>query len=65
MFDSAVYSFVILHFFHPERQDPRRTGAGGVPVRTPQDYVALCAASRRGNFPLLRTYSGTAPRTCL
>jgi hypothetical protein len=26
------------NFFHPERQDPRRTGAGGVPVRTPGDY---------------------------
>jgi methylmalonyl-CoA mutase cobalamin-binding subunit len=47
------------NFFHPERQDPRRTGAGGVPVRTPDDYRQLYAASRRGNFPLLRTYSGT------
>jgi methylmalonyl-CoA mutase cobalamin-binding subunit len=47
------------NFFHPERQDPRRTGAGGVPVRTPDDYRALYAASRRGNYPLLRTYSGT------
>lgn len=47
------------NFFHPERQDPRRTGAGGVPVRTADDYRALYAASRRGNFPLLRTYSGT------
>ena len=47
------------NFFHPERQDPRRTGAGGVPVRNPQDYRALYAASRRGNYPLLRTYSGT------
>jgi len=47
------------NFFHPERQDPRRTGAGGVPVRTPDDYRALYAASRCGNFPLLRTYSGT------
>jgi methylmalonyl-CoA mutase cobalamin-binding subunit len=47
------------NFFRPERQDPRRTGAGGVPVRTPDDYRALYAASRRGNFPLMRTYSGT------
>jgi hypothetical protein len=30
-----------------------------VPVRTPDDYRALYAATRRGNFPLLRTYSGT------
>ncbi|MCC7353213.1 MAG: methionine synthase, partial [Anaerolineae bacterium] len=47
------------NFFHPERQDPRRTGAGGVPVRIPDDYRALYTASRRGNYPLLRTYSGT------
>ncbi|HHS97244.1 MAG TPA: methionine synthase [Chloroflexi bacterium] len=47
------------NFFHPERQDPRRRGAGGVPVRTPDDYRALYEASRRGNYPLLRTYSGT------
>lgn len=47
------------NFFHPERQDPRRRGAGGVPVRSAEDYRALYAASRRGNYPLLRTYSGT------
>jgi hypothetical protein len=47
------------NFFHPERQDPRRTGAGGVPVRSAEDYAALYAASRCGNYPLLRTYSGT------
>ena len=47
------------NFFHPERQDPRRTGAGGVPVRNADDYRVLYQASRRGNSPLLRTYSGT------
>jgi hypothetical protein len=47
------------NFYHPERQDARRKGAGGVPVRSAEDYRALYAASRRGNFPLLRTYSGT------
>ncbi|PKN92861.1 MAG: methionine synthase [Chloroflexi bacterium HGW-Chloroflexi-6] len=47
------------NFFHPERQDKRRMGAGGVPVRSSDDYRALYNASRRGNFPLLRTYSGT------
>ncbi len=47
------------NFFHPERQDRRRTGAGGVPVRTPEDYRTLYEASRCGNYPLLRTYSGT------
>jgi hypothetical protein len=47
------------NFYHPERQDPRRRGAGGVPVRSTDDYVALYAASRTGNLPLLRTYAGT------
>lgn len=47
------------NFFHPERQDPRRKGAGGAPVRSAQDYSRLYEASRVGNYPLLRTYSGT------
>jgi methylmalonyl-CoA mutase cobalamin-binding subunit len=47
------------NFFHPERQNPRRRGAGGVPVRSREDYRALYQATRRGNYPLLRTYSGT------
>jgi len=47
------------NFFHPERQEVRKTGAGGVPVRSADDYRALYSASRRGNFPLMRTYSGT------
>ena len=47
------------NFFHPERQDVRRKGAGGVPVRSAEDYRALYQASRRGNYPLMRTYSGT------
>ncbi|HEX2036475.1 MAG TPA: cobalamin-dependent protein [Chloroflexota bacterium] len=47
------------HFFHPERQDPRRKGAGGVPVRSADDFRALYAASRTGNYPLMRTYAGT------
>jgi methylmalonyl-CoA mutase cobalamin-binding subunit len=47
------------NFFHPERQDVRRKGAGGVPVRTADDYRELYAVSRQGNYPLMRTYSGT------
>lgn len=47
------------NFFHPERQDPRRTGAGGVPVRTPKQYRELYEASRCGNYPLMRCYAGT------
>lgn len=47
------------NFFHPEQQELRRKGAGGVPVRSEEDYRTLYAASRRGNFPLMRTYTGT------
>jgi methylmalonyl-CoA mutase cobalamin-binding subunit len=47
------------NFFHPERQNPRSRGAGGVPVRSPDDYRILYQASRHGNYPLIRTYSGT------
>jgi len=47
------------NFFHLERCEPSRKGAGGVPVRSEDDFRALYAASRRGNYPLLRSYSGT------
>src|SRR5690606_34095759 len=47
------------HFFHPERMDPAQDGAGGVPVRTADDFRALHKAAQAGNYPLLRCYSGT------
>ena len=47
------------NIFHPERQDKRRFGAGGVPVRSAEDYRRLYEATRSGNYPLMRTYSGT------
>ncbi len=47
------------NFFHPERQDPMAKGAGGVPFRSEEDLEQLYQASRRGNYPLLRSYSGT------
>jgi methylmalonyl-CoA mutase cobalamin-binding subunit len=47
------------HFFHPEDMDQGRAGAGGVPLRTPGDLRAIYEATRRGNCPLLRCYSGT------
>lgn len=47
------------HFFEQDKMDERLSGAGGVPVRTKGDFKALYEASRRGNFPLLRCYSGT------
>lgn len=47
------------NFFRPELQNPKSKGAGGVPFRSEEDLRRLYAASRRGNFPLLRSYSGT------
>ncbi len=47
------------NFFSPERQNPRTRGAGGVPVRTREDFQEIYEASRCGNFPLMRAYSGT------
>jgi methylmalonyl-CoA mutase cobalamin-binding subunit len=48
------------HFFRPDLQDPKSTGAGGVPFRSEEDLRGLYQASRRGNHPLMRSYSGTA-----
>ncbi|MCX7013057.1 MAG: methionine synthase, partial [Candidatus Sumerlaeota bacterium] len=47
------------HFFHPEEMDPAQDGAGGVPVRRPEDLAAIYEATRCGNRPLVRCYSGT------
>lgn len=47
------------NFFHPERQNPRKRGAGGVPVRSESDLRMLKEASGTGNYPLMRAYSGT------
>ncbi|MBI2873870.1 MAG: methionine synthase [Firmicutes bacterium] len=46
-------------FFRPEEMDPGQDGAGGVPIRSPEDLSALHQAARRGNHPLMRCYSGT------
>jgi hypothetical protein len=47
------------HFFRPAEMDATAHGAGGVPVRTPEDLEAIYAHTRLGNFPLMRCYSGT------
>ncbi len=48
------------NFFRPEHQDLKSKGAGGVPVRSEEDLQQLYEATRCGNYPLLRSYSGTA-----
>ncbi len=47
------------HFFHPDEMDHSQDGAGGVPVRRPEDLQAIYDATRCGNYPLVRCYSGT------
>lgn len=46
-------------FFDQENMDDALSGAGGVPVRKPEDFKTLYKAAQRGNYPLLRSYSGT------
>lgn len=46
-------------FFDKENMDERLNGAGGVPLRSKEDFRKLYDAAQRGNFPLLRSYSGT------
>ena len=47
-------------YFHPEKRKPEYEGAGGVPLRTREEFEALKAATKFGNQPLIRCYSGTA-----
>jgi len=47
------------YFFEKEKIDEKLSGAGGAPIRSEEDFKKLYEASRRGNFPLMRCYSGT------
>ncbi len=46
-------------FFRPEEMKKGQDGAGGVPLRKPEDLESIYQATRCGNHPLLRCYSGT------
>lgn len=46
-------------FFHPEKMKAEFSGAGGAPLRAKEDFIRLKKASERGNYPLMRCYSGT------
>ncbi len=46
-------------FFDQENMDDSLSGAGGVPIRKEEDLRELYNAAQRGNYPLLRSYSGT------
>ncbi|MFX1515954.1 MAG: cobalamin B12-binding domain-containing protein [Promethearchaeota archaeon] len=47
------------HFFDPKKMKKLEQGAGGVPIRSEEDLIGFYKASERGNYPLLRCYSGT------
>ncbi|MFA7359963.1 MAG: cobalamin B12-binding domain-containing protein [Candidatus Kapaibacterium sp.] len=47
------------HFFNPENMKKSLDGAGGVPVRKAKDLSDIYVATRCGNYPLVRCYSGT------
>jgi len=46
-------------FFNKKNMKNQFDGAGGVPIRTTEDLINLKKASKYGNYPLLRCYSGT------
>ncbi len=46
-------------FFHPHEQNKDLTGAGGVPLRTENDFKDIHKARLCGNKPMLRIYAGT------
>ena len=45
--------------FNQKKMKNEYDGAGGVPIRSREDLLALKEASKCGNFPLMRCYSGT------
>lgn len=47
------------NFFRPNQMKPELDGAGGVPLRKEEDLIKIYQATRTGNYPLLRCYSGT------
>lgn len=47
------------YFFQQENMKKDFDGAGGVPIRKEEDFIALKKASQCGNYPLMRCYSGT------
>jgi len=46
-------------FFRANEMNESLEGDGGVPLRNTEELQRLFEASRRGNYPLLRCYSGT------
>ena len=47
------------YFFRPDEMLDEYSGAGGVPIRSAEEFKKLKDASKYGNYPLMRCYSGT------
>lgn len=47
------------NYFHPEDQIDELSGAGGVTLRSKEDFIKLHQARLTGNYPMLRIYAGT------
>lgn len=48
------------YFFNKGKMQKHFDGAGGVPIRSKSDLILLKEATKFGNYPLIRCYSGTA-----
>jgi hypothetical protein len=46
-------------FFNQQKMKKEFNGAGGVPLRSRKEFLLMKEASKCGNFPLMRCYSGT------
>lgn len=46
-------------YFHQEEMPKGEDGAGGVPIRNEEHLRMMYEATRRGNYPMMRCYSGT------
>jgi len=47
------------HYFQQELMPKGEDGAGGVPIRNEEHLRWMYEATRRGNYPMMRCYSGT------
>ena len=57
--DQPSQTFLAKFIRGEEDPDKYLRGQGGVPIRTKEDLKALKDATRRGNYPMTRIYSGT------
>ncbi|KKM10172.1 hypothetical protein SY88_14760 [Clostridiales bacterium PH28_bin88] len=57
--DQPSQAFLAKFLRREEDPDKYLKGQGGVPIRTREDLIRLKEATKRGNWPMTRIYSGT------